>query len=120
MVSFMNSYLMIQHKKQTIFTDARETILVLELKTIIAHIIKVPSENQQLFYKGLIMDDKKSLADCGIRFCTAPAYNPAAIGLALRMENGEFEPLEIAAYSTPPDLLSAITNIEANGQHSSM
>ncbi|VVC29401.1 Hypothetical protein CINCED_3A004601 [Cinara cedri] len=107
---------MIQRKKLTIFTDAKDNISVHELKKIIACIIKVPPGNQQLYYKDAIMDETKTLSDCGLSSGIAKAQSPATIGLALKMESGEFEPLEITAYSSPPELPYVMKNVETNGQ----
>lgn len=52
--------------------------------TNILGIIKVPAQNQQLYYKEEILDESKTLSDCGLSSVVARAQSPAAIGLALR------------------------------------
>lgn len=47
-------------------------------------VIKVPAQNQQLYYKDEVLDDSKTLVECGLGSTVARAQNPAAIGLALR------------------------------------
>lgn len=54
------------------------------LLTNILGIIKVSPQNQQLYYKDEIMDETKTLFDCGLSAAVAKAQNPAIIGLALK------------------------------------
>jgi elongin-B len=62
------------------------------------------------------MDDEKALQDYGITMLTARAQSPAQLGLAVRID-GDFEPLELTPYSSPPDLPDVMKNQEAaNGQ----
>jgi len=109
---------MIRRKKATIFTDAKDTTTVKELKQMIEGILKVRPCDQCLYNKdNQIMSDDKQLQDFGITMSTAKAQSPAQLGLALRLENGEFEELEITPYSSPPDLPDVMKNQEAsNGQ----
>ncbi|KAK9703268.1 Ubiquitin family [Popillia japonica] len=101
----MDVFLMIRRKKLTIFTDAKDTTSVGELKKIIEGILKIPPHNQQLFNKdNTIMEDEKTLQDYGLTSTTAKAQSPATVGLAVRDENGIFEALELTPYSAPPDL----------------
>ncbi|CAI6366703.1 unnamed protein product [Macrosiphum euphorbiae] len=116
----MDAFMMIQRKKLTIFTDAKDNILVNELKKIIGCIIKVAPANQQLYYKDEIMDETKTLSECGLNATIAKAQSPATIGLALKMENGEFEPLEMVPYSLPPELPYVMKSQETNGQEPPM
>jgi len=117
----MDVFLMIRRKKLTIFTDAKDTTTVLELKKIIEGILKVPPHNQQLFNKdNTIMDDDKMLQDYGLTANTAKAQSPATVGLAVRDDNGTFEPLELTPYSAPPDLPDVMKSQEnVNGQEQS-
>ncbi|XP_066992352.1 elongin-B isoform X2 [Anabrus simplex] len=108
---------MIRRKKLTIFTDAKDTTSVLELKKMIEGILKVPPNNQQLFNKdNQIMEDDKTLQDYGLTSSTAKAQSPAPVGLALRQENGDFEILELTPFSSPPDLPDVMKSQESNGQ----
>ncbi|XP_025417304.1 elongin-B [Sipha flava] len=116
----MDAFMMIQRKKVTIFTDAKDNILVHELKKMISRILKVAPQNQQLFYKDEIMDENKTLSDCGLNATIAKAQSPALVGLALRMDDGEFEPLELIPYSSPPELPYVMKNQETNGQEPPM
>lgn len=111
---------MVRRKKLSIFTDCNDNTSVIELKRIIEGILKVPPENQQLFNKdNVLMEDDKSLGDYGLTSSVAKAQSPATVGLAIRMENGEFEPLEITPLSSPPDLPSSMKSQETNGQEQS-
>ncbi|XP_055300979.1 elongin-B isoform X2 [Sitodiplosis mosellana] len=114
----MDVFLMIRRKKTTIFTDAKDNTSVGELKKMIEGILKVHPQDQRLFNKNNeVMSDDKQLQDYGITISTARAQSPAQLGLALRLENGEFEELDIAPYSSPPDLPDVMKNQDsANGQ----
>ncbi|XP_014271505.1 elongin-B [Halyomorpha halys] len=113
----MDVFLMVRRKKLTIFTDCKDNTSVLELKRIIEGILKVPPINQLLYNKdNLVMDDDKTLQDYGMTSSVAKAQCPATVGLAIRLENGEFEPLEIAPLSPPPDLPYVMKSQESNGQ----
>lgn len=86
------------------FTDAKETTKVSELKQILQGLTKVEPENQRLFTDDRVMEDDRSLSDYGICLAKAKAQEPAFLGLAYRMENGEFETIDIAPLSSPPEL----------------
>lgn len=78
-------FLMIRRKKTTIFTDAKETTTVKELKQMIEGILKVPPRDQCLYNKeNEVMSDEKQLQDYGIVVSTAKAQSPPQLGLALR------------------------------------
>ncbi|XP_037776386.1 LOW QUALITY PROTEIN: elongin-B-like [Penaeus monodon] len=102
----MDVFLMVRRKKTTIFTDAKETTTVRELKKIIQGIMKVEPENQQLMNeRGTeIFDDDKQLSDYNLSAQTARAQSPATVALVFRQENGDFEPLDITPLSSPPEL----------------
>lgn len=76
---------MIRRKKTTIFTDAKETTTVKELKQMIEGILKVPPRDQCLYNKdNEVMSDDKQLQDYGIVMSSAKAQSPPQLGLALR------------------------------------
>ncbi|XP_065221231.1 elongin-B [Planococcus citri] len=107
----MDVYLMIQRKKLTIFTDAKDNTDIQEVKKIIEGIIKVAPENQMLFTKDHeTMEDEKTLSDYGYNTNLARAQSPGFIGLAIKQESGEFETLDLEPYSTPPDLPYVMKN----------
>lgn len=113
----MDVFLMVRRRNQTIFTDAKDSSTVKELKHIIEGILKIPIQDQRLYKENQIMADDKFLQEYNITIQTAKGQTPAQIGLALRMRNGDFEDLEIVPYSTPPDLPDVMKNPEAmNGQ----
>lgn len=114
----MDVFMMIRRKKTTIFTDAKETTLVGELKRMIEGILKVPLADQRLYNKdNQLMEDDRTLQDCGITVQTAKAQCPAQLGLAIRENNGDFESLDLTPYSLPPDLPDVMKNQDAaNGQ----
>lgn len=113
----MDVFLMIRRKKLTIFTDAKDTTTVLELKKIIEGILKIPPQNQQLFNKeNVVMEDTHMLQEYGLNSNSAKAQSPATVGLAIRDDNGVFEQLELVSYSAPPDLPDVMKSQETNGQ----
>lgn len=95
---------MIRRKKCTVFTDAKESTTVHEVKKIVEGILKVRPEDQRLYKDDQLLDDNKSLGDCGFTSATARAQAPATIGLAFRQEDGEFELMDITPLSSPPEL----------------
>jgi transcription elongation factor B subunit 2 len=101
----MDVFLMIRRKKCTIFTDAKESTLMGEVKKIVEGILKVPPENQRLFKDNTPMaDEHKSLSDYGYTSTVARAQSPATIGLIFKTEEGEWEALDIQPLSSPPEL----------------
>ncbi|XP_063932216.1 elongin-B-like isoform X4 [Zophobas morio] len=115
----MDVFLMIRRKTLTIFTDAKNTTTVLELKKIIEGFLKIPPQDQQLFNKdNTIMVDDRMLQDYGLTSTTTTAQNPATVGLAVRDTADAFEDLEYTPYSTA-DLADVMKSQEANGQEQS-
>ncbi|KZC15180.1 Transcription elongation factor B polypeptide 2, partial [Dufourea novaeangliae] len=109
-------FLMIRRKNMTIFTDAKDNTPVLELKKIIEGILKIPPANQQLFnVDNVVMSDSSVLSAYGLTSTTAKPQCPALVGLAMRQENGQFEPLEMTPFSLPPDLPDVMKFQETNG-----
>lgn len=85
--------------------DAKESTTVMELKKMVQGITKRKPEDMKLFKESDPLEDMKTLGDCGYTSSNARAQAPATIGLAFRLEEGgDFEPLEIAALSPPPEL----------------
>lgn len=94
--------------------------------------------DQQVFKDGISMTDDKQLQEFGITMQSAKAQSPAILNVAFRcvyflwilyvvvirlnsgqshrMDNGEFEDLDITPYSNPPDLPDVMKNQETNGQ----
>ncbi|XP_028825380.1 elongin-B-like isoform X1 [Denticeps clupeoides] len=100
----MDVFLMIRRHKATIFTDAKESTTVYELKRIVEGILKKSPEDQRLFKDEQVLDDSKTLGDCGFTNQTARPQAPATVGLAFRLTDDVFEPLHIEPFSTPPEL----------------
>ena len=102
----MDVFLMIRRKKTTIFTDAKETTTVLEIKKIIEGILKKSADEQRLYDKNnQIMDDSRQISDYGYLANTSKAQSPEQIALVFKLEGrDEFESIEITQLSTPPDL----------------
>ena len=73
---------------------------------MIEGILKKSAEDQRLFDKNNeVMDDSKQISEYGYLASIAKAQSPEPIGLAFKQEGrDEFETLEIAPLSTPPDL----------------
>ncbi|XP_030630110.1 elongin-B [Chanos chanos] len=100
----MDVFLMIRRQKTTIFTDAKESTTVHELKRIVEGILKRPPEEQRLFKDDQLLEDSKTLGDCGFTSQTARPQAPATVGLALRIGDDAFEPLHVEPFSSPPEL----------------
>ncbi|XP_033287295.2 elongin-B-like [Orcinus orca] len=99
-------FLMIRRHKTTIFTDAKESSTVFELKRIVEGILKRPPDEQRL-YKEQLLDDGKTLGECGFTSQTARPQAPATVGLAFRADEA-FEALRIEPFSSPPELPDVI------------
>ncbi|XP_005098556.1 elongin-B [Aplysia californica] len=114
----MDVFLMIRRKKCTIFTDAKESTPMSDVKKIIDGILKVAPENQRLFKEDTPMsDDHKTLADYGYTSTVARAQAPATIGLVFRQDDGEWESLDIHPLSSPPELPDVMKPQDANQAH---
>lgn len=108
---------MIRRKKVTIFTDAKESTTVHEVKRIVEGILKIRPEDQKLYKDDQPLDDNKTLGDYGFTFATARAQAPATVGLAIRQEDGEFEGLEITPLSSPPELPDVMKPQDSTSSH---
>ncbi|GAB1296652.1 Elongin B-like [Apodemus speciosus] len=96
----MAVFLMIRHQETTIFTEAKESSKVLELKFIVEGILKRPPEEQRLFKDNQLLDETKTLRECGLTSRVAMPHAPVTVGLALRAGDA-FEDLDIHPYSCP-------------------
>ncbi|KAM9392129.1 elongin-B-like [Pholidichthys leucotaenia] len=99
----MDVFLMIRRHKTTIFTDAKESTTVYELKRIVEGILKRAPEDQRLYKDDMILSDSQTLGCCGFTNQTARPQAPATVGLAFRQSDC-FEQLRIESFSTPPEL----------------
>jgi len=109
---------MIRRRKTTIFTDAKESTPLGDVKKIIDGILKVPPENQRLYKDDtLLSDDHKTLGDCGFTSTVARAQAPATIGLVFRSDDGEWEALDVQALSSPPELPDVMKPQDASQAH---
>ncbi len=100
----MDVFLIIRYKKITMFLDTNESQPVLEVKRMLAGLLKIAPSDQQLYRDGELLDDSRLLTDCGISASTARAHQPCILLLATRGVNGEFDPCDVVAYSIPPEL----------------
>ncbi|XP_064425629.1 elongin-B [Latimeria chalumnae] len=100
----MDVFLMIRRHKTTIFTDAKESTTVFELKRIVEGILKRSPDDQRLYKDDQLLDDNKTLGDCGFTSQSARPQAPATVGLAFRSSEEAFEPLRIDQFSSPPEL----------------
>ncbi|KAG5195281.1 hypothetical protein JEQ12_012570 [Ovis aries] len=83
-------FLLIRRGKTTIFTEAKESSTVFELKRIIQGILKRPPDEQQLYKDDHLLDDSKTLGECGFTSQMALPQAPVIVGLAFR-EDEAFE-----------------------------
>lgn len=76
-----------RREKMTLYLDAREDTKVIELKRMIDGICGKPVEEQRLYKLDTkeILDDDKTLGDCGFTSQTAKAQEPAEIGLVYKI-----------------------------------
>ncbi|XP_063285190.1 elongin-B [Pelobates fuscus] len=111
----MDVFLMIRRHKTTIFTDAKESTTVYELKRIVEGILKRPPEDQRLYKDDQLLDESKTLGDCGFTSLTARPQAPATVGLAFRSGGDAFEPLRVDSFSSPPELPDVMKPQETSG-----
>ncbi|XP_032617567.1 elongin-B-like [Hylobates moloch] len=102
----MDVFLVIRRHRTTIFTDAKESSTVFELKRVVEGILKRPPDEQRLS-KDQLLDDGKTLGECGFTSQTARLQAPATVGLAFRADDA-FEALCIQPFSSPPELLDVM------------
>lgn len=95
---------MIRRHKTTIFTDAKESTTVYELKRIVEGILKRAPEEQRLYKDDMLLEDSKTLGDCGFTNQTARPQAPGTVGLAFRLGDDAFEQLRVEPFSSPPEL----------------
>ncbi|KAK2175709.1 hypothetical protein NP493_710g01013 [Ridgeia piscesae] len=113
----MDVFLMIRRKKTTVFMDAKESTPVLEMKKMLQGITKKLPEDMRLFKDDQPLEDHKTLGDCGFTSSTARAQAPATIGLSYKQDDGDFEQLEVAPLSTPPELPDVMKPTESTSAH---
>ena len=99
----MNVFLMISCHKTTIFMDAKESSTMFELKRTVEGILKQPPGEQQLYKDDQLLDDGKTLGECGFTSQTAGPQAPATVGLAFRADEA-FKALRMEPFSSPPEL----------------
>jgi len=115
----MDVFLMVRRQKTTIFIDAKEDTTIQELKRMIAGIMKALPENQKLFKDREEMVDERTIGDYGLNAATAKPQHPATVGLTLRVD-GEWEDLEIAPLSQPPELPEVMRTQELTASEQSV
>lgn len=76
----------------TFYLDAREDTKVIELKRMIDGICSKPVDEQRLVKLDTkeILEDDKTLGDCGFTSQTAKAQEPAEIGLVYKISKQVF------------------------------
>ncbi|XP_059137587.1 elongin-B-like [Peromyscus eremicus] len=91
---------MIRRHKTTIFTEAKESSTVFQLKLVVQGIFQRPPEEQRLYKDDQLLDDRKTLGECGFTSQTARIQAPATVGLAFGADDA-FEALHIEPFSSP-------------------
>ncbi|KAK6467738.1 elongin-B [Huso huso] len=61
-------------------------------------------EDQRLYKDDQLLDDSKTLGDCGFTSQTARPQAPATVALAFRINDDAFEQLRVDSFSSPPEL----------------
>ncbi|XP_045849521.1 elongin-B isoform X1 [Meles meles] len=105
----MDVFLMIRRHKTTIFTDAKESSTVFELKRIVEGILKRPPDEQRLYKDDQLLDDGKTLGECGFTSQTARPQAPATVGLAFRA-GGEVSGPRKLARTAPSSSLNPLVH----------
>ncbi|MEJ1287471.1 protease serine 41 [Cricetulus griseus] len=92
----------------------QESSTVFELKRIVEGILKRPPEEQRLYKDDQLLDDGKTLGECGFTSQTARPQAPATVGLAFRADDA-FEALRIEPFSSPPELPDVMKPQDSGG-----
>lgn len=78
--------MMVRRDKTTMFLGCKAGTTVFELKKMIEGITKKSPDDQRLFKDDQILDDAKTLGDCGFTTANARAQTPAPVNLSVRGE----------------------------------
>ncbi|XP_042526128.1 elongin-B-like [Dipodomys spectabilis] len=113
----MDVFLMIRRHKTTIFTVAKESSTVFELKRIVEGILQRPPDKLRLYKDDQLLDDEKTLRECGFTSQTARPHVPATVGLAF-LEDETVEALHIEPFSSPPELPDVMKPKDSGGSAS--
>ena len=76
---------MIKRKKLSICLDLKEITPVLEVKKILQGVVKKSPEDIRLVHKDVILEDNKTMSDCGLNKQSTKAQTPAIVGLVYRV-----------------------------------
>ncbi|XP_032768789.1 elongin-B-like [Rattus rattus] len=95
----MEVFLKIEHRKTSFFTEAKESTTVLELKRIVQGFVKRPPKDQLLFKDDQLLEERKTLRDCGFTSEVAKQQDPAIVTLAFRED--AFQLLHARPFSCP-------------------
>merc|ERR1711872_296549 len=112
-VVVMDVFLMVRRKTTSVFLDAKESSTVLDVKRMLNGILKKAPEDMRLLREDNILEDGKTLGEAGLTSATAKPQEPATLGLTLR-DGDDFEPLEIAELSIPPELPDVMKQQESS------
>ncbi|KAM7335052.1 hypothetical protein ACRRTK_005529 [Alexandromys fortis] len=96
-------FFMIWCHKTIIFVDAKESSTAFEPKCMVEGILKQQPDEQGLYKDDQLLDDGKTLGECGFTSQTARPQATATVGLAFRADDG-FEALCIEPFSSTPEL----------------
>nr|XP_042121137.1 elongin-B-like [Peromyscus maniculatus bairdii] len=72
-----------------------------QLKRAVQGILQRPPEEQQIYKDDQLLDDRKTLGECGFTSQTARPQAPATVGLAFRADDA-FEALHSEPFSSSP------------------
>uniref|UniRef100_A0A8C6H404 Ubiquitin-like domain-containing protein n=1 Tax=Mus spicilegus TaxID=10103 RepID=A0A8C6H404_MUSSI len=77
-------------------------------------ILKGPPQEQRLYKDAQLLDDGKTLGECGFTSQTARPQAPATVGLAFRADD-TFKALRIEPFSSPPELPDVMKPQDSGG-----
>ncbi|EMP25056.1 Transcription elongation factor B polypeptide 2 [Chelonia mydas] len=85
-----------------LFTTLKRTPAFVFLLTAFSGLSAVSTAEE--LKEDQLLDDSKTLGDCGFTSQTARPQAPATVGLAFRAGDDSFEALRIDPFSSPPEL----------------
>ena len=81
-MAFQEVYLVVRRQKCSICLEAKDSWTVTVVKQQIEGILTIPVEKQRLYKDDVVLEDTKTLSECGLNSSNAKAQSPAVLFLS--------------------------------------